>query len=74
VTTGGNGSAVIGLLTGCFALLFGLVSIGVGVAWAAGTFGDHPNWLIAILCLVLGAVALLAGIGGLSFAWRTYRG
>lgn len=73
MTTSRNGSAVIGLVTGAFALLLGVAMLAVGIAWAAGAFGDKPNWLIAALSLVLGAVAVLTGIAGLSFAWRARR-
>jgi hypothetical protein len=70
VTTSSNGSAVIGLLAGGVALLLGLAVLGLGIAWASGTFGDRPNWLLAGLCFVLGSVALLAGVAGFSYAWR----
>jgi hypothetical protein len=73
MTTSSNGSAVIGLVTGALALVLGLVTLGVGVAWAAGAFGDNPNWLIAALCMVLGVVALLTGIAGLSFGLKSLR-
>jgi uncharacterized membrane protein YcjF (UPF0283 family) len=73
VTTSRNGSALIGLVAGAFALLLGLAMLAVGIAWAAGAFGDKPNWLVAGLCLVLGVVALLTGLAGLSFGWRSYR-
>jgi hypothetical protein len=74
MVTNANGSAVIGLLTGAFALLLGMGALAVGIAWAAGSFGSGPNWLVAGLCLVLGVVALLVGVAGLTFAWRSYRG
>jgi uncharacterized membrane protein YcjF (UPF0283 family) len=68
-----KGSALIGLFTGGLALLLGLAVLGLGIAWATSAFGDRPNWLLAGLCLVLGTVALLAGVAGFSYAWRTYR-
>jgi hypothetical protein len=74
MVTNANGSAVIGLLTGAFALLLGVGALATGIAWGAGTFGTGPNWLVAALCVVLGAVALLVGIAGLTFAWRNHRG
>lgn len=70
----GKGAAIVGLLTAAGALLVAVITLALGIAALAGAFGDKPDWVLAGICLVLGAVFLLTGVAGLSFAWRTRRG